>query len=101
MAPDGDAMGSALAMWHWIAAEAADRCAVGPQAGPACKTADAERAKTVSLKEQRFPASDETRMVAFRDYLSAHGLTCTIRKSRGEDILAACGMLVNALSHNA
>lgn len=65
------------------------------------QTADAERAKTVSLKEQRFPASDETRMVAFRDYLSAHGLTCTIRKSRGEDILAACGMLVNALSHNA
>ena len=65
------------------------------------QTADAERAKTVSLKEQRLPASDETRMVAFRDYLSAHGLTCTIRKSRGEDILAACGMLVNALSDNA
>ena len=52
-----------------------------------------------SLNEQRpeFPASDETRMIAFRDYLSAHGITCTIRKSRGEDILAACGMLVNAL----
>lgn len=45
-----------------------------------------------------FPASDESRMVAFRDYLSAHGITTTIRKSRGEDILAACGMLVNALS---
>lgn len=44
-----------------------------------------------------FPASDEQRMVAFRDYLSAHGVTCTIRRSRGEDILAACGMLVNAL----
>ena len=44
-----------------------------------------------------FPASNETRMVAFRDYLSAHGITTTIRKSRGEDILAACGMLVNAL----
>lgn len=42
-------------------------------------------------------SSDEQRMVAFRDYLSAHGVTCTIRKSRGEDILAACGMLVNAL----
>ena len=41
-------MGSALAMWHWIAAEAADRCAEGPQAGPACKTADAERAKTAN-----------------------------------------------------
>ena len=44
-----------------------------------------------------FPASDEARMVVFRDYLSAHGVTCTIRRSRGEDILAACGMLVNAL----
>jgi 23S rRNA (adenine2503-C2)-methyltransferase len=42
-------------------------------------------------------SSDEQRMVAFRDYLSAHGVTCTIRRSRGEDILAACGMLVNAL----
>ena len=48
-----------------------------------------------------FPASDEQRMTAFRDYLNAHGITCTIRKSRGEDILAACGMLVNALSENA
>lgn len=45
-----------------------------------------------------FPASDEQRMMAFRDYLSSHGITTTIRKSRGEDILAACGMLVNALA---
>ena len=48
--------------------------------------------------QQLFPASDEQRMIAFRDYLSAHGVTCTIRRSRGEDILAACGMLVNALN---
>ena len=32
-------------------------------------------------------------MENFRDRLSAHGITCTIRASRGEDILAACGML--------
>lgn len=32
-------------------------------------------------------------MERFRDRLSAHGLTCTIRASRGEDIMAACGML--------
>lgn len=32
-------------------------------------------------------------MEAFRDRLNAHGITCTIRSSRGEDILAACGML--------
>ena len=44
-----------------------------------------------------FPASDEKQMVWLRDYLTNHGLTTTIRRSRGEDILAACGMLVNAL----
>ena len=64
------------------------------------QTGDAERSMTAPQKEQRptFPASDEQRMVAFRDYLSEHCVTCTIRKSRGEDILAACGMLVNALA---
>ena len=30
---------------------------------------------------------------AFQDYLNAHGLTCTLRASRGEDIQAACGLL--------
>ena len=29
----------------------------------------------------------------FRDYLNAHGVTCTLRASRGEDIMAACGLL--------
>lgn len=33
----------------------------------------------------------------FRDYLSQNGIITTIRRSRGEDILAACGMLVNSL----
>ena len=37
--------------------------------------------------------SDEQKMVAFRDYLTNNGITCTIRRSRGEDIAAACGML--------
>ena len=32
-------------------------------------------------------------MTAFRDMLTQSGVTCTIRASRGEDILAACGML--------
>ena len=57
----------------------------------------AQRAQTSYQSQPSFPASDEQRMIAFRDYLSAHGVTCTIRRSRGEDILAACGMLVNAL----
>jgi len=48
--------------------------------------------------ERHFPASNEKQMEWFRDYLTEHGLTTTIRKSRGEDILAACGMLVNALN---
>lgn len=37
--------------------------------------------------------SDEQRMIAFRDYLNEKGVVCTIRRSRGEDIFAACGML--------
>lgn len=35
----------------------------------------------------------ESAMVAFRDRLNAQGVTATIRTSRGEDIMAACGML--------
>ena len=49
----------------------------------------------------RFHASPETpyqtatplAMEHFRDYLNGHGITCTIRASRGEDIMAACGLL--------
>lgn len=37
--------------------------------------------------------SSEERMTQFRDYLNSRGVTCTIRRSRGEDISAACGML--------
>lgn len=42
------------------------------------------------------PASDEQRMEALRDYLTRHGITTTIRASRGQDIFAACGMLSTA-----
>ncbi|MDE6329125.1 MAG: 23S rRNA (adenine(2503)-C(2))-methyltransferase RlmN [Muribaculaceae bacterium] len=38
------------------------------------------------------PCSEE-RMVMFRNILNQHGITATIRASRGEDIEAACGML--------
>ena len=48
--------------------------------------------------DQTFASSDEQQMEWLRDYLSDNGITTTIRRSRGEDILAACGMLVNALS---
>lgn len=39
---------------------------------------------------------EEGRMRAFRDYLNNHGITTTIRVSRGQDILAACGLLSTA-----
>jgi 23S rRNA (adenine2503-C2)-methyltransferase len=42
------------------------------------------------------PSSDEKRMEALRDYLTAHGITTTIRASRGQDIFAACGLLSTA-----
>ena len=40
--------------------------------------------------------ADMETMIAFRDYLTSHGLFTTIRASRGEDIFAACGMLSTA-----
>ena len=39
------------------------------------------------------PPTDEQRMEQLRDYLTAHGVFATIRASRGQDILAACGLL--------
>lgn len=39
------------------------------------------------------------KMIAFRDYLSEKGITCTIRASKGEDIFAACGLLAG--KHNS
>lgn len=38
------------------------------------------------------PCSEE-RMIMFRNFLNSKGITSTIRTSRGEDIMAACGML--------
>jgi len=36
---------------------------------------------------------DQQGMESFRDYLSSNGVICTIRRSRGQDIQAACGLL--------
>jgi 23S rRNA (adenine2503-C2)-methyltransferase len=38
-------------------------------------------------------ASNNESMINFRNHLNLKGVLCTIRSSRGEDILAACGML--------
>ncbi len=50
------------------------------------------------IRFHRIPASTlkpapMATMEAFRDRLNAAGVLCTIRRSRGEDIQAACGML--------
>lgn len=37
--------------------------------------------------------TSESRLIEFRDKLNKKGITATIRASRGEDILAACGLL--------
>lgn len=37
--------------------------------------------------------SSEDKMIIFRNYLNSKGIISTIRASRGEDIMAACGML--------
>lgn len=40
-----------------------------------------------------FDGSDDETIFRFQDRLKAKGITCTVRASRGQDILAACGML--------
>jgi 23S rRNA (adenine2503-C2)-methyltransferase len=46
-----------------------------------------------TIPDSPFRGATEDVMERMRDYLSAHGVTCTIRQSRGEDIMAACGLL--------
>jgi len=45
-------------------------------------------------------SSTQAIMESFRDRLNHQGITCTIRSSRGEDILAACGMLAGRQNRN-
>ena len=45
------------------------------------------------IPDAPFEPSSQIVMERFRDRLSGNGITCTIRASRGEDIMAACGML--------
>lgn len=41
----------------------------------------------------RFRRSDDARVAAFRQILVAGGLVCTVRASKGDDEMAACGQL--------
>lgn len=53
------------------------------------------------IPDSPLPGSDRKRMEAFRDYLTGHGIFTTIRASRGQDILAACGLLSTAAQNKA
>lgn len=46
-----------------------------------------------SSPDTPYRTATQQSMERFRDYLNARGITCTIRASRGEDIMAACGLL--------
>ena len=46
-----------------------------------------------SIPKVNLKGSNTEKMTFFRDYLTSNGVTATIRRSRGEDIFAACGML--------
>lgn len=57
------------------------------------------------IRFHAIPGSDlstcpRQRMEAFRDRLNDLGIIATIRASRGEDIMAACGMLAGAKNQN-
>ncbi len=43
--------------------------------------------------EAPYHTSTPTTIKAFQDYLNRHGIICTLRASRGQDIDAACGLL--------
>ena len=45
------------------------------------------------IPDTPYKGASEERMVWLRDYLTRHGVTTTIRASRGQDIFAACGLL--------
>ena len=52
-----------------------------------------------TIPDTPFRGASEERMIWLRDYLTRHGVTTTIRASRGEDIMAACGLLNTAVAN--
>lgn len=45
------------------------------------------------IPDTPYKGASEEKMIWLRDYLTKHGITTTIRASRGQDIFAACGLL--------
>lgn len=52
------------------------------------------------IPDSPYTTTNEERITWLRDYLSKHGITTTIRASRGQDIWAACGLLNTKYKHN-
>ena len=46
-----------------------------------------------SSPDAPFCTSNKETILRFQEYLNKHGIRCTLRASRGEDIMAACGLL--------
>lgn len=53
------------------------------------------------IPDTPYQGASEEKMVWLRDYLTHHGVTTTIRASRGQDIFAACGLLHSASADRA
>lgn len=49
-----------------------------------------------TIPDTPFKAAPEVRMKEIRDYLTRNGVFSTLRASRGQDIMAACGLLTTA-----
>lgn len=54
-----------------------------------------------AIPDSPLSTSPEENILAFRDWLTSHGVFATIRASRGEDVWAACGMLNTAHGQNS
>lgn len=52
------------------------------------------------IPDTPYAGAPENKMIWLRDYLTRHGVTATIRASRGQDIWAACGLLSTAEKNN-
>ena len=52
------------------------------------------------IPDTPYRGASEEKMVWLRDYLTRHGVTTTIRASRGQDIFAACGLLHSKMKSN-
>lgn len=53
-----------------------------------------------SSPDTPYHTSTPDRMNSFRNHLNHHGVICTTRASRGEDIMAACGLLAGKNKDN-